>query len=704
MGLTGQSTGRRAAREDWSPAGDGVVIALAGNPNVGKSTVFNSLTGLKQHTGNWTGKTVANAFGRCRFDPRITVADLPGTYSLAAHSEEERVARDFLCFEKSDAVIVVCDATCLERNLNLVLQTLEITRSGAVCVNLMDEARRNGVHIDIERLSGLLGVPVVATEARAGKGVRELLQAVVPAPTPAPPPYRVRYPEPLEAALIPLERALSHYEMPARWLALRLLEDDGEMLEKISERLRTVPTDDSEVGTALSQARELLEREGVDADRLTDLTVQGLLNEASRIYSASVTVEENRHRNIQRLADRLLTGKVTGTLVMLLMLLGILWLTISGANYPSEWLSRLLFGIGDRINDGLHLIGAPEWLCSALIDGVWQVLAWVTSVMLPPMAIFFPLFTLLEDAGYLPRVAFNLDGAFKRCNACGKQALTMCMGFGCNAAGVVGCRIIDSPREKRIAVLTNAFVPCNGRFPMMITIISAFFVVSSTVIGSVASAAMLTGVIVFGVLMTFAVSKLLSVTLLKGTPSSFTLELPPFRRPQIMKVLVRSVFDRTLFVLGRAVSVAAPAGLLIWCLANIECGGGTLLQWCCQALDPIGRVFGMDGVIMMAFILGMPANEIVIPIAVMAYVSSGTLVDITDIGMLRELLIANGWTSTTALCVLIFSLMHWPCTTTLLTVKKETGSMRDTLLAFAIPSVCGLLCCLIVNGVSLLFS
>ncbi len=700
MGLTGQSTGRKAARGDWSPADSGKVVALAGNPNVGKSTVFNSLTGLKQHTGNWTGKTVANAFGKCRFDPEITVADLPGTYSLAAHSDEERVARDFLCFSQPDAVIVVCDATCLERNLNLVLQTLEITRSAAVCVNLMDEARRYGVHIDTEGLSALLGVPVVATEARAGKGVRQLLQAVVPAPVPEPPPYRVKYPQPLERALCGLEAALSKQKIPARWLAMRLLENDSEILGKIDERLGFVLSHDPEISAALSQAREILREEGIDADRLTDLTVQGLLNDASRIYSACVRVEKNKRRDLQRAADRLLTGKITGTLIMLAMLLGILWLTISGANYPSEWLSRLLFGIGDRMNGGLHLIGAPEWLCSLLVEGVWQVLAWVTSVMLPPMAIFFPLFTLLEDAGYLPRVAFNLDGAFKRCNACGKQALTMCMGFGCNAAGVVGSRIIDSPREKLIAVLTNAFVPCNGRFPMMITVISAFFVVSSSVVGSVVSAAMLTGVIVFGVMMTFAASKLLSVTLLKGTPSSFTLELPPFRRPQIMRVLVRSVFDRTLFVLGRAVSVAAPAGLLIWCLANLEYGGSTLLQWCCEALDPIGRLFGMDGVILMAFILGMPANEIVIPIAVMAYLSSGTLVDLTDVGMLRELLVANGWTATTALCVLLFSLMHWPCTTTLLTVKKETGSIGDTLLAFAIPTACGLLCCLLVNGVS----
>lgn len=700
MGLTSQSTGRRAAQTAEPNRRDGRLVALAGNPNVGKSTVFNSLTGLKQHTGNWTGKTVANAFGRCRLDGRIVVADLPGTYSLAAHSEEERVARDFLCFGGADAVIVVCDATCLERNLNLVLQTLEITRCAAVCVNLMDEAKRRGVRIDIGRLSERLGVPVVATEARSGRGVCELLQSVTPPPNPAPPPYRVPYPEPLKSALLPLERALAGEGLPARWLALRLLENDPEMTEKIRNHLGHDPVSRPEVAVALAQAEGLLHENGVDADRLTDLTVQGLLNNASEIYNACVTQENRQREERAQAVDRILTGKISGTLIMLGMLLAVLWLTIRGANIPSEWLSRVLFGMGETMSGGLQWLGAPEWLRSALIDGVWRVLAWVTSVMLPPMAIFFPLFTLLEDAGYLPRVAFNLDGAFKRCHACGKQALTMCMGFGCNAAGVVGCRIIDSPREKRMAILTNAFVPCNGRFPMMITVISAFFVASSSVIGSVASAAMLTGVILFGVLMTFAVSKLLSVTLLKGTPSSFTLELPPYRRPQILRVLIRSVFDRTLFVLGRAVSVAAPAGLIIWCLANLRCGDSTILQWCCNALDPVGRLFGMDGVLLMAFILGLPANEIVIPIAVMAYLSGGTLVEMTDIGMLRELLIANGWTGTTALCVLLFSLMHWPCTTTLITVKKETGRIRDVLLAFAIPTVCGLLCCLLVNGIS----
>ena len=373
--------------------------------------------------------------------------------------------------------------------------------------------------------------------------------------------------------------------------------------------------------------------------------------------------------------------------------------TIVGANYPSQLLSGVLFWVQDRLSELFTALHAPDWLHGALVLGVYRVLAWVVSVMLPPMAIFFPLFTLLEDAGYLPRIAYNLDKPFKACRACGKQALTMCMGFGCNAAGIVGCRIIDSPRERLLAILTNNFVPCNGRFPTLIAILTMFFVGSAGGWkASVLSALLLTGVILLGIGLTFTFTRLLSATALKGEPSSFTLELPPYRKPQVGKVIVRSIFDRTLFVLGRAAAVAAPAGLLIWIMANVTMGDATLLHHCATFLDPFAQLMGLDGVILMAFILGFPANEIVIPIILMSYLSQGSLLELGSLGEMKALFLANGWTWLTAVNVMLFSLMHWPCSTTLLTVHKETGSWKWTALAAALPTVAGVVVCMAVTA------
>ncbi len=422
--------------------------------------------------------------------------------------------------------------------------------------------------------------------------------------------------------------------------------------------------------------------------------MNSLYKSAEHICQTVIFYDDQKYMDRQIAADRFLTGKITAIPTMALLLMVVLWLTIVGANYPSALLSKWLFSLQEPLINLFHFFKMPVWLVNPLVNGVYRVLAWVTAVMLPPMAIFFPLFTLLEDLGYLPRIAFNLDYCFKKCRACGKQALTMCMGFGCNAVGVTGCRIIDSPRERLIAILTNNFVPCNGRFPTLIAIITMFFITGSTgILSSVYSAAILTLVILLGIFMTMVTSRFLSATFLKGIPSSFTLELPSYRLPQFGKVIVRSIFDRTLFVLGRAISVAAPAGLIIYIMANITFAGNTLLAHTAGFLDPFARLLGMDGVILMAFILGFPANEIVMPIAIMAYMAESTLIEAENLFALRALLVENGWTWLTAVCTMLFSLMHWPCSTTLISIKKETGGLKWTLLGFLLPTVCGMLLC-----------
>lgn len=713
MGLTNQSTGSRVLSdtlyiERTSP--DQKIIALAGNPNVGKSTVFNSLTGMRQHTGNWPGKTVSIAQGgfTCR-DTRFTLVDIPGTYSLMANSVEEEVARDFICFGDPDAVIVVADATCLERNLNLILQVLEVTRNVVVCVNLMDEARRKRIRIDLEELSRHLGVPVAGTDARSGKGLDKLMGAVwaMTSEKSQGVPMVIQYHEAIESAVRLLEPSLKPAlkgRLDARWTALKLLEGDEKLLKAINRYLGDELDGNKAVADSLQKARAILETSGIHPELFRDLIVSGIVRKAEAISRRVVTTEKSNYNMRDQRIDRILTSRLFGIPIMIAMLAVILWITISGANYPSSLLADGLFWVEDQLAALFASIGAPAWLKGLLVDGMYRTLAWVVSVMLPPMAIFFPLFTLLEDLGYLPRVAFNLDNFFKKACAHGKQALTMCMGFGCNAAGVVGCRIIDSPRERLVATITNNFVPCNGRFPTLIAIITMFFAgMMSGPFQTVLSALMLTGVIVLGIVMTLLISRLLSKTILKGLPSSFTLELPPYRKPQVGRILVRSLLDRTLFVLGRAVTVAAPAGLIIWGMANIHVGDLSLLSHCAGFLDPFARLFGLDGCILMAFILGFPANEIVIPIVIMSYMATGSMMEFESLVALRELLVANGWTWLTAICVMLFSLMHWPCSTTCLTIRKETQSWKWTLVSFLVPTLTGLLSCFIVaNGARLL--
>ncbi len=705
MGLTNQSTGTGALKEMFEvqlESPDDIIIALAGNPNTGKSTVFNSLTGLNQHTGNWPGKTVTNAQGKYTYeDKKYILVDLPGTYSLLASSVEEQVARDFILFGNPHATVVVLDATCLERNLNLALQILEITDKVVVCVNLLDEARRKKINVDLKKLSKHLGVPVIGTSARNGKGLDDLKEAVrkVAQGEINSEPVKIKYNHQLKKTIQEIELEMKRIvgnKLNYEWAALRLVDGDDMLLESMNDYLKFDLRKDELLQNKLSDAQIIFKETNIDINDLRDYIVSDIVKTAETISSQVVTYENKMYNQLDRKIDSYLTSRTFGIPIMLGLLGIIFWLTIEGSNIPSALLANGLFWIEDHLTALFIWIGAPDWVHGILVLGMYRTLAWVVSVMLPPMAIFFPLFTLLEDLGYLPRVAFNLDHFFKKACAHGKQALTMCMGFGCNAAGVVACRIIDSPRERLIATITNNFVPCNGRFPTLIALSTIFIAGAAGGFSSVIATLAVLGTIVLGIVITLFISKLLSKTLLKGLPSSFTLELPPYRKPQVGRIIIHSIFDRTLFVLGRAAAVAAPAGLVIWLMANIIIGDASILTHCALFLDPFAKLIGLDGYILMAFILGLPANEIVIPILIMGYMSKGALLELGSLNQMKQLFVNNGWTPLTAVCTMLFALNHWPCGTTLWTIRKETQSLKWTWLSFIVPTVTGIVVCFIV--------
>lgn len=620
-------------------------VALAGNPNVGKSTIFNSLTGMHQHTGNWPGKTVANAVGEAIIhDKEFLFVDIPGTYSLMSHSEEEEIARDYICSGKSDVTVVVVDSTCLERNLNLAFQIMELTPNVILCVNLLDEAKKKKIKINIKKLSELLGIPVVGTTAKKKKTLENLKDMI----------YKVSIGE------IKCNPKVIEYE---------------------------------------NNDRVVKEENKIEEEK-----VSKILNRAEEICKKVCTFESENYSSRDRKIDRILTSKKFGIPIMILFLAIIFWITIVGANYPSKILFTFFGWIQEKLVIVANFVHCPEWIANMLILGVYQTLTWIISVMLPPMAIFFPLFTFLEDLGYLPRIAFNMDKFFKKACCNGKQMITMCMGFGCNACGVTGCRIIDSPRERLIAILTNNLVPCNGRFPFLISIATIFIAGSYGKFSSIIATLSVIGVIILGIILTLVISKILSKTILKGMPSSFVLELPPYRKPQIGKIIVRSIFEKTIYILKRAIKVAAPAGLVIWIMANVTIQGMSVLEIIATFFDPFARLMGLDGYILTAFILGIPANEIVLPIILMCYLKTKSLTNIEDTFAVGEILKQNGWNILTAINVMVFTVFHFPCATTLLTVKKETGKWKWVGISFLIPTLCGIILCFVTTGVYNIFT
>ena len=623
MGLTRNSKRFKKRNEESSIKKNKNIIALLGNPNVGKTTLFNTLTGLHNHTGNWPGKTVSNSEGILTTSKKTyNIIDLPGIYSLNPYSEEEIIAKEFIEENDIDIILIVVDATSLERNLNLVLETKNIKSNIIVCLNLLDEAKKKNIDIDIKLLEKELGVPVVGTIARNKKGIEKLIKKI-------------------------------------------------ESFEHINK----------------------------DTNYLINTETK-----AKEIYNKAVILKDTNYNKKTIKIDKILTSKIYGMPIMLFTLGVIFWITIIGANYPSLFLSKLFSILYDKLMNLFVSWSFNETITDLLLNGIYKVISWVISVMLPPMAIFFPLFTLLEDLGYLPRIAFNTDRIFKKCGSNGRQTLTMCMGYGCNACGVIGSRIINNTKEKLIAILTNVFSPCNGRFPSLIAITSIFLVssIGNKFVKSLASALILLGLIVFSFLITLLVSKILS-KVITGEDASFTLELPPYRKPKIMDTIVRSILDRTVFVLGRAIMISVPAGIIIWCFANINIGSNTILFYLKNFLEPLGKAMGLDGTILLAFILGIPANEIVIPIILMAYLQTTTLTDYSSLEELRNLLVQNNWTIITAVSFLVFTICHFPCGTTILTIKKETNSLKWTLLSIVIPCATGIVLCVIISNLLRLF-
>ena len=635
----------------WFKSGNGeknaakLTLYLLGNPNVGKSTVFNALTGLKQHTGNWSGKTVDAAFGKYTYNNiEHKIIDLPGTHAVnSCFSEEEVTGTEIMLGSKDSqesvcrsTTIIIGDGTSLERSIGLALDYLEKCGNNAIfCVNLCDIAKKKGIEINFEKLQKTLGIPVIGISAKKKSDIN----------------------------------------------SLKTLIDDF-MLNPKNIKIKS----------------------GLDGDAVNfkndcSSSISGRMQTAKKIMNECVKyTKDQNEKNFEYKFDKILTSKRYGIPIMILCLGFILWLTICGANYPSDLLAKLFGFLKPYVEGFFVYLHFPQFLIGILCDGVYETVTWIIAVMLPPMAIFFPLFTLLEDFGFLPRIAFNLDKCYARTNMSGKQCLTQCMGLGCNCVGVVGARIMPNETQRTVAILTNSLMPCNGRFALLIAMSTIFIGGSMAVqVSGVIPMLCVLFLICLSVVVTWCVSYCRTKTIYKNDNEIFALELPEYRKPEIAKTLIISLVNRTAKIVGRALLVSAPTGALVWLMANIQIDGITLLSYASNALDPFGRFLGVDGFIILAFILSLPANEITLPILVMGYLATGSMTEISDMETLKNILTANGWTIVTAINMMLLTLYHSPCITTLLTIYSETKSLKTVALSIVIPCVVGILLCLLVK-------